>query len=208
MRACLGFVRAARPFRPWQGQPSWGQPAARMSSLSATRKRSQHLAPSCDMRLPADGQQTDKQTSFYPGVSHITRIYMKGPTQCQRRPVSTLRPLWLPYSELPSQSTAGLGSADAATWHAADARTFFFVAVVFLGLGAAAFLALGAAAFLALGAAAFLAAGACTMQGHTSQIPLPHCLCTIFLLPILQVPREQAVIARNSARPDVKTAKR
>ena len=47
--------------------------------------------------------------------------------------------------------------------NAAVARTFFFVAVVFLGLGAAAFLGLGAAAFLGLGAAAFLT-GVCVMQ--------------------------------------------
>ena len=37
VRACLDFVRLARLFRPWQGQPSWGQPAAMTSSFSANR---------------------------------------------------------------------------------------------------------------------------------------------------------------------------
>ena len=82
---------------------------------------------------------------------------------------------------------------------AVRARTFFFVAVVFLGLGAAAFLALGVAVFL--GAAAFLAAGACTMQGHISQINLRHNSCTVCPVHTLQVPHEQAGFARKNACP-------
>ena len=50
---------------------------------------------------------------------------------------------------------------------AAEALTFFLVAVVFLGLGAAAFLGLGAAVFLA---GVFFLAGACSMPAHQQAV--------------------------------------